>query len=88
MMSLICFETDNHLKTCWNCSLHVLNHSSNAISHSQTEIMIEIDLKIEKTKGRDILVARPLLNFCPALQEYVQCLNFAVFQLSVNLSEV
>ena len=49
----------------------MLNHSSNAISHSQTEIMIEIDLKIEKTKGRDILVARPLLNFCPALQEYV-----------------
>ena len=72
MMSLFYFETDNHLKSCLNCSLHVLNNSSNAISHSQTKIMIEIDLKIEK-KGRDILVARPLLNFCPALQEYGQC---------------
>ena len=73
MMSLTCFETDNHLKSCLNRSLHVLNHSPNAISHLQTEIMIEFCLKIEKTKGRDILVARPLLNFCPALQEYGQC---------------
>ena len=85
MMNLICFMTDNHLKTCLNCSLHVLNNSSNAIRHSQPEIMIEIALKIEKTKGRDILVARPLLNFYPVLQEYVQCQKFAIFQLSANL---
>ena len=47
--------------------------------------MIEIALKIEKTKGHDILVARRLLNFYPALQEYVQCQKFAIFQLSANL---
>ena len=63
----------------------MLKHSPNVISHSQTKIMIEIDLKIEKTKGHDILVVRPLLNFYPALQEYVQCQKIAIFQLSANL---
>ena len=67
MMNL--FVTDNQLKSCLNCSKHVLKHSHKAISHSDTAIMIEIRLKFEKAKGRDILVARPLLKFCLALQE-------------------
>ena len=69
MMNLICFVTDNHLKTYLNCSIHVLDNSPNVISHFQVKIMMKICIKIEKTKGRDILVARPLLNFHPALQE-------------------
>ena len=69
MMSLLCFVTDNQLKSCLNCSKHVLKHSHKAISHSYTAIMIEYCLKFEKTKGRDILVAPPLLKFCLALQE-------------------
>ena len=69
MMSMLYFVTDNQLKSCLNCSKHVLKHSHKAISHSYTAIMIEFCLKFEKTKGRDILVARPLLKFCTALQE-------------------
>ena len=69
MMSLLYFVTDNQLKSCLNCSKHVLKHPLKAISHFQMKIMMKIRLKFEKTKGRDILVARPLLKFCLALQE-------------------
>ena len=69
MMSLLCFVTNNHLKSCLNSSLHMLDNSPNVISHFQMKIIMKMCIKIEKTKGRDILVARPLLNFHSALQE-------------------
>ena len=69
MMNLLCFVTDNQLKSCLNCSKHMLKHSHKANSHFQMKIMMKICIKIGKTKGRDILVARPLLKFYLALQE-------------------